>query len=385
MTLWAHVPTPLAPQESSLFVVIQSLCTQHRAQGEPSVVVVSDNREIALRDAGLRRVDYTRYCPRQWFNPMEMKVDHLMGLLGRARPYTSRIFIPAIEELTRLRPEVVLLHEGHHATPSLPLWAEALPDSQIVLYAHIGFSRGYRRRELRRLLRAAAGVVFVSNHSRARATGFLGTIPAPTAVVNNGVETEIFHPRGRQTEECFRITYVGEINPRKGLHLLVAALPHLARLSDRNFVLQIVGGTRHLASDDAYAYEQQVRAAAAETGIHVDWLGRVSHDAMPAIYRGSDVVCVPSIFDEPFGMVVLEALACEAAVIASPRGGLRDAGGDVALYVDPLDDERVARAIADLANDPDRLRALQARGRAHATRNGWAARYWDLRKALETF
>ena len=71
MTLWAHVPTPLAPQQSSLFVVIQNLCTQRRADGKESAVVVSDNREIHLQDTSLHPVDYTRYCPRQWFTPRE--------------------------------------------------------------------------------------------------------------------------------------------------------------------------------------------------------------------------------------------------------------------------------------------------------------------------
>ncbi len=81
-------------------------------------------------------------------------------------------------------------------------------------------------------------------------------------------------------------------------------------------------------------------------------------------------------------MVVLEALACGAAVIASPNGGLREAGGDAAIYLDPLDELAFARALADLANDPERLGDLQDAGVVHAAQNTWAARYQDLVEAV---
>lgn len=385
MTLWAHVPTPLATGESSLFVVIENLCAQHTAAGGASTVVVSDNRDVHVENCTPLAVDYTRYCPREWFTPGEMRIDHLYGLLGKRRPHSNRIFIPAVEALSELRPEVVFLHEGHHATPSLPLWAEAFPATQLVLYAHIPFSRGYRRRELRRLLTAASGVVFVSRAQREQAIRFLGDLPSPVGVVNNGVNTQRFRPRPRDRDPRFRLTYVGEIHPNKGLHLLVAALRRVETLSARPFFLRIVGQSRHQGALGMSEYERDLRAATKDLGIEVEWLGRVAHTSMPAIYQASDVVCVPSVWPEPFGMVVLEAMACGAAVIASPAGGLRDAGGDAAVYVEPTNDRALASAIADLADNPDHLRVVQSRSIDHALRSGWEARYKELTGLLGQF
>jgi glycosyltransferase involved in cell wall biosynthesis len=124
---------------------------------------------------------------------------------------------------------------------------------------------------------------------------------------------------------------------------------------------------------------------AADAAIDVRWTGFVPHSAMPAIYQASDVVCVPSVWDEPFGMVVLEALACGAAVVASPRGGLREAGGDAAVYIEPSDELHVACSIAALANDAVHLRSLQIRGTEHALRNSWTARYRQLAEAVDAF
>jgi glycosyltransferase involved in cell wall biosynthesis len=384
VTLWAHVPTPLATGQSSLFVVIENLCAQHNVFGGASTVMVSDNRDVRVENATALTVDYTRYCPREWFTPTEMRIDHVYGLLGLRRPYSSRIFIPAVEALADVRPDVVFLHEGHHATPSLPLWSEALPDSQLILYAHIPFSRGYRRRELRRLLAAASGVVFVSEQQRNDANRFLGRLPIPAGVVNNGIDADRFHPLPRERENLFRLTYVGEISPHKGLHLLVAALRHLTP-AKRRVLLRIVGESRHRSALGMSEYERELRAVAAELRVQVEWLGRIPHASMPAIYQASDVVCVPSVWQEPFGMVVLEAMACGAAVIASPNGGLREAGGDAAVYVDPTDDRSLASAIADLIDDPEHLLALQTRSVAHARLGGWDSRYKDLSRLIASF
>jgi glycosyltransferase involved in cell wall biosynthesis len=385
MTLWAHVPTPLATGESSLFVVIENLCAEHAAAGGASTVVVSDNRNVHVENGNPLAVDYTRYCPREWFTPGEMRIDHIYGLLGKRRPHSSRIFVPAVEALGELRPEVVFLHEGHHATPSLPLWAEALPETQLVLYTHIPFSRGYSRHELRRLLAAASGVIFVSRAQREHTIRFLGDLPSPVGVVNNGVNTQRFRPRPRDRDPRFRLTYVGEIHPNKGLHLLIAALRRIRTRSTRTFSLRIVGQSRHQEPLEMTEYEQDLRAATGDLGMEVEWLGRIPHAAMPAIYQASDAVCVPSVWREPFGMVVLEAMACGAAVIASPAGGLRDAGGDAAVYVEPTDDDALASAIADLAHNPDHLRAVQTRSLDQALRSTWKARYEELQGLLAQF
>ena len=104
-----------------------------------------------------------------------------------------------------------------------------------------------------------------------------------------------------------------------------------------------------------------------------------------AIYRDSDVVCVPSLCDEAFGMVVLEALACGAAVVASARGGLPEAGGDAAIYVDPMDERAFAAAVARLANDEKHLAEMRRRGTARAAEASWATAYEQFQLAVELF
>jgi UDP-glucose:(glucosyl)LPS alpha-1,2-glucosyltransferase len=75
---------------------------------------------------------------------------------------------------------------------------------------------------------------------------------------------------------------------------------------------------------------------------------------------------VPSRWPEPFGLTALEAIASGAVLIASPRGGLREVAGDIAVYIDPEDPGSIAQAMLSLARDPARLAALGEAGRQRA-------------------
>ena len=266
-----------------------------------------------------------------------------------------------------------------------PIWRSIYPDARIVLYMHIPLSRGYRRRELRRLLSLADLLVFVSAQAREEVLRRTGPLAVSSIVVHNGVNTEVFHPRGRTLSNEFRITYAGEVAPHKGIHHLLSALPRLSELTDRCLFLRVVGSSLTAPRPNLSEYEMELRTLASRLRVDVSWIPRVAQPELSEIYRSSDVVCVPSTWDEPFGMVALEALACGAAVIASPRGGLREAGGDAAIYVEPTDEQGLARALADLANDDVLLADISQRGIAHAAPRTWTSSYKRLRSAVESF
>ena len=85
-------------------------------------------------------------------------------------------------------------------------------------------------------------------------------------------------------------------------------------------------------------------------------------DVLAAMARAA-IVVVPSRWQEPFGLTALEAMACGAALVCSPRGGLPEVGGDAALYADPDDPPAVAEAIVALARETRRA-TVAGRGRA---------------------
>ena len=137
---------------------------------------------------------------------------------------------------------------------------------------------------------------------------------------------------------------MGRIDERKGVHTAVAAL---VRLPDAATLTVIGGGDE--------AEEQRLRETAKRVGVldRVRFRGQLRPDEVRAAYGDADVVVFPVIWEEPWGLVPLEAMARGRPVVATGRGGsgeyLRD--GENALLFEAGDERALADAVARLAGD----------------------------------
>jgi len=94
--------------------------------------------------------------------------------------------------------------------------------------------------------------------------------------------------------------------------------------------------------------------------MRVTLAGHIGDKVLGALYRAADLVVVPSRY-EPFGMVALEAAACGAPILASRTGGLAEvveASHGALAGTPPQDPDRLAQAIRELLQDPDRRRRM---------------------------
>jgi glycosyltransferase involved in cell wall biosynthesis len=126
-----------------------------------------------------------------------------------------------------------------------------------------------------------------------------------------------------------------------------------------------------------------VRQAAAAAGVAIE--GYRPHASVLARMAEAAIVVVPSRWEEPFGLAALEAMACGAALVCSPRGNLRALTEGAAVLVDPDDTAAMAAALVALARDPARRESLAAAGIARARRfdvTAAAARLAALRRSL---
>ena len=105
---------------------------------------------------------------------------------------------------------------------------------------------------------------------------------------------------------------------------------------------------------------------AAEAGLtNVEFAGFVSKEQQEALWRGAAFLVVPSIWQEPFGMVVLEAWSRNRAVVAYAIGALPEiiTHGKTGLLVPPLNPEALASAMERLFQDPELLCAMSLQAR----------------------
>jgi glycosyltransferase involved in cell wall biosynthesis len=216
-----------------------------------------------------------------------------------------------------------------------------------------------------------------------------GAQPQKIKIVPCGVDLQRFQPtdpaRARQElglpAEPFLITFVGRIEPQKGIEVLLEAAARLRGLAPSlHFHVVIVGGTprQRLArgwgsTDDRYTLELEALAHTLGLTEHVTWTGGLPHEALATTYSAADVMVIPSHY-ESFGMTALEALACGACVVASRTGGLRttlDEGRAGVLFTPGAPDELAAQ-LARLAANPLLRGSFQQDARSYVTRTyGW--------------
>jgi glycosyltransferase involved in cell wall biosynthesis len=356
----AHVLTPLATDGSSPAHVVRALTAEHQARGGTSYVVVSHNRESHFPDASVLPVDYTRHCPRQYFIRREYAVDALAGAALRSRPYSARIYEPAVEAVSEVAPDWVIVHEGHLATPALGLFASRLrPHTSVAMHAHNFLSRMMWPHEVRHLLRQADRILVVSDYMGERIAQRSPGVTSRLRRVPNGVDLQRFtagDPRN-PSEPRLRLLYVGQVAEHKGVHLVLEALRALGR-GAASYELKIIGSAHHLHGEDLSDYERSLRALAGQTLATVTFQAYTPQELLPAEYRDADVVCMPSAA-EPFGMVALEAMASGAVVVGSRTGALPEVLGPVGITVD-----HTAEAWAAALRELDGLDLHQARDRS---------------------
>jgi glycosyltransferase involved in cell wall biosynthesis len=168
-----------------------------------------------------------------------------------------------------------------------------------------------------------------------------------------------------------RVLFVGQLNPYKGAHTLIEAA-HL--VSGRNGLpplrVSIVG-------DGSEGYKSQLRDRAARGKAAVEFLGKTEHALLPRIYREHDIFVFPSIWQEPFGLTHLEAMASGTPVISTAHGGqgefLRD--GENALIFEKENAAQLAEHILQLVRLKTVGPRLAANARAAVERSFTLERY----------
>jgi len=157
---------------------------------------------------------------------------------------------------------------------------------------------------------------------------------------------------------------VGTLEPRKNVRRLLSAYAAFIQHHPEGFPLALAGGKGWLEDDlEEFIDRLGIRA-------HVRILGYVEDDELVWLYKHCYAFLYPSIF-EGFGLPVLEALSLGAAVVTSNTTSLPEVAGDAACYVDPLQEEEIAAALAKLTNDEGYRMNLKRLSKGQAGKFSW--------------
>ncbi len=257
-----------------------------------------------------------------------------------------------MEAIRTFEPDVMHLHEpfspgANHAA----LVGTQIPAVGTFHSARAGRNPWYQtlRSPLRPLLRRLTSATAVSEQAARQVALTFGT---ECEIVPNGVEVDRFAKGDSSLPSSPAIFFVGRLEPRKGVWVLLDAFARL----ERDAQLWIAGDGPQL--DKLHLRDS----------LSVEWLGRISDDDKATRLRSATVACFPAIDGESFGIVLLEAMAAGAALVASDIDGYRDVArhGCEAVLVKPGDVDALADALRLVLDDESRRDSMVAAGRTRA-------------------
>ena len=241
-------------------------------------------------------------------------------------------------------------------------------------------------------LEMADAVIAVSNGTKADVERLFTIEPSRLHVIYNGIDLEEYRPTDR-TEALVRcgvdparpyLLFVGRITRQKGIIHLVRAIQFM----DRGFQIVLCAGA---PDTPEIAVEMQAAVSAAQAKRSgLVWIDEmVDKETVHQLYANAAVFCCPSIY-EPFGIINLEAMACETAVVASAVGGIKEVvvDGETGFLVpveqmtespfEPTNPEKFARDLAARVNkvmaNPELQTKFGRAGRKRAEEKfGWGA------------
>ena len=358
------VPNSYPPQLGGLEIAVANVARELRAGGH-DVTVVTTSPSLCFsktEESGGVTVHCLPFAlPRLVFRAGRGKLARSL-----VRSVLSPILAPfCLLELVRIirreRPELVNLHYIA-ANAFYVLASQRFVDFRLVVNLHGNDIERYSQRSwpsrwlTRTALHRADMVLSNSANLLAGAERILPEVRCKSVVVGNGVHPEEFATKDRFQHDTPYILSIGNFIHKKGFDNLIRAFRQIRR--EHPDVDLIIAGDGH--------EREACRRLAVRLGVNdaLLLLGSVQHSQVPALLNGCEIFVLPSR-QEPFGIVVLEAMAAGKPVVATRVGGVPEIVTDMkdGLLVEPESPGKLAHAVKLLLSEPDLMQRLGRNGR----------------------
>lgn len=275
------------------------------------------------------------------------------------------------------RLQLDLLHSMHYTRPArLPCTSVVtFHDLTFFLYPrlHTRVKRFYFPFMMRLSARKADAIIAVSESTRRDAIRILNIPAERVHTVHSGISPLFRRIEDRAVlEDCRRryhlperfILYVGTVEPRKNLPLLIRAYATL--LQEAQPPPLVIVGRNGWMYEEVYHLVEDLRL-----GEHIRFTGYLPGEDLPIVYNLAEIFVYPSWY-EGFGFPPLEAMACGVPVITTAVSAMEESVGEAGLLTAPGDEAALTSAIRRLSDDPELRRSFSAKGRQRAAQFTWA-------------
>ena len=262
-----------------------------------------------------------------------------------------------------------------HNEPNLLLFLKSNSQQKITLHMHnehlsIRIFRPFYRIALKKVDK----IICVSDYIRKNATQNFPEYADKFTVLFNATDPKVFMPYGKEAllqvkdivaieDDKTYLLYVGRLTEIKGVHVLIKAFEQInLRLPDTRL---IIAGSSFFEGATKTVYEQLLVKLAKPTNQKIIFTGYIPHEKLKYLYSAADIIVLPSIWQDPCPLVVLEAMASGTCLVSSAVGGVPEVvdNGINALLVEAENVEALMQAICNILANPYAMHMMELAAR----------------------
>ena len=216
----------------------------------------------------------------------------------------------------------------------------------------MGGSKTFKERQY--IIKNANAILCVSKFVRDKFLTDFKNIPENIHVLYNGVDRKI----AKFPKKINEVLFVGRLVKEKGVELYINAVAKLATKSP-NWKFCIVGSSHLGVSKEKSDFARKITKNFLNIGNQAYFSGYLSHEEVQKKMMHASIVVVPSIWEEPYGLVVAEAMSNGAAIITNFSGGIPEIIGSNGIVIKNISQKKLEEALSLILKDKKELYKYQ--------------------------
>ena len=205
-----------------------------------------------------------------------------------------------------------------------------------------------------KILHEASGIVFVSKYLRDRFLSGITESFDNIFVIPNSLDENLAVKIEKKEKY---ILFVGRIVREKGVDIYLKAIKNLS-INFKDWKFLIIGSSK-LGHKNKTLFEKDIMKMVEKLGDNVEYFGYISNERVKKIMSKGSILVIPSVWEEPFGMIAIEGLSNKMAIISSEVGGLTEIVKGKGILIKNIDSNNLEKKLEYLLQNKEEIKKYQ--------------------------